>query len=516
MDRASPSQVPRLPAPGDPRATPRSPGHRATLGRRATAPREEPEEAQPCQQMAQLLATFTKRIQSFFLTLMGFNHPHMERLQIALQQQVQVLASGMMDLMTKHSAFLSLRSAMREGKLWERFRQRHESLFQRGQELKDCEAALQEEQQKAESLKASLVSAQRLLDRRDDISARLNGMAAAKASLSASFQRWQRFASNRLHCRRAASCAQQMHWPCRQAFQLQAAFFQWHRARSSADRWALKELAAKATAGVATAPGPLVEVEKVKAYLHSAEARSAEAKMAAAFLAWRFSLARSQNRSWQEHSEDMCQSMRSNIRQKNLKFCSRLNDATGRLALKVALMRWRAGCAYSAAERWSSEAKLKVAQCSCQVIQRRKEVGCAQLCLAHWNKWTALCKVNRPEQRPPRHNPDTCHDLHFHSRTPLDDQGDRVQLRLERTFQPAQPSSWRPNNYEAHEAQAAVPETAQLASHFATFHQDQVMKHWSLASQASQSEEGYLKLRDFHRELRRRERLHPRGAVPLL
>lgn len=444
------------------------------------------------------------------MTLMGFNHPHMERLQIALQQQVQVLASGMMDLMTKHSAFLSLRSAMREGKLWERFRQRHESLFQRGQELKDCEAALHEEQQKTESLKASLTSVQQLLERSDHVSSR----AAAQASLSASFQQWQRFASNRLHSRRAASCAQQMHWPCRQAFQLQAAFFQWHRARSCADRWALKELRAMAaTAGEVTTTGRLVEVEKVKAYLHSAEARSAEVKMAAAFLAWRFSVARSRNRSWQEHSEDMCQSMRSNIRQKNLKFWSRLNDANGRLALKVALMRWRAGCAYSAAERWSSEAKLKVAMCSCQVLRRRKEVGRAQLCLAYWNKWTALCKVNRPEQRFSRHDPDTCHDLHFHSRAPRDDQGDRIQLRVERTFEPAQ-SSW--HNYEAHEAQVAVSETAQLASNFATFHQDQVMKHWSLASQASQSEEGYLKLRDFHRELRRRERLHPRGAVPLL
>ena len=56
---ASPSQVPRLPTPVAPRATPRSPGHRATLGRRTA--REEVEEAQPCQQMAQLLATFTKR-----------------------------------------------------------------------------------------------------------------------------------------------------------------------------------------------------------------------------------------------------------------------------------------------------------------------------------------------------------------------------------------------------------------------------------------------------------------------
>lgn len=35
----------------------------------------------------------------------------------SLSRQVQVLASGMMDLMTKHSAFLSLRSAMREGDL---------------------------------------------------------------------------------------------------------------------------------------------------------------------------------------------------------------------------------------------------------------------------------------------------------------------------------------------------------------------------------------------------------------
>ena len=56
----------------------------------------------------------------------------------------------------------------------------------------------------------------------------------------------------------------------RQAFQLQAAFFQWHRTRSCADRWALKELRAMAaTAGEVTTTGRLVEVEKVKTYLHS-------------------------------------------------------------------------------------------------------------------------------------------------------------------------------------------------------------------------------------------------------
>ena len=41
---------------------------------------------------------------------------HVEPLNFSTRQ-VQVLASGMMDLMTKHSAFLSLRSAMREGNL---------------------------------------------------------------------------------------------------------------------------------------------------------------------------------------------------------------------------------------------------------------------------------------------------------------------------------------------------------------------------------------------------------------
>lgn len=35
-----------------------------------------------------------------------------------LLRQVQALAAGLMDLMTKHSAFLSLRSAMREGGLF--------------------------------------------------------------------------------------------------------------------------------------------------------------------------------------------------------------------------------------------------------------------------------------------------------------------------------------------------------------------------------------------------------------
>lgn len=34
----------------------------------------------------QISSTVSSGIQSFFLTLMGFNHPHMQRLQIALQQ----------------------------------------------------------------------------------------------------------------------------------------------------------------------------------------------------------------------------------------------------------------------------------------------------------------------------------------------------------------------------------------------------------------------------------------------
>lgn len=59
--------------------------------------------------------------------------------------------------------------------------------------------------------------------------------------------------------------------PNGQALQLQAAFFQWHRARRCADRCALQELraaTAEATAATTTA-GRLVEVAKVKAYLHS-------------------------------------------------------------------------------------------------------------------------------------------------------------------------------------------------------------------------------------------------------
>ena len=64
----------------------------------------------PCQQIVDLLALFTKRVQNFFCTLMGFNHPHME-------------------VMRKQSAFLSLRSAVREGKLWDTLKKR-QSAFQ--------------------------------------------------------------------------------------------------------------------------------------------------------------------------------------------------------------------------------------------------------------------------------------------------------------------------------------------------------------------------------------------------
>lgn len=83
----------------------------------------------PCQQIVDLLALFTKRVQNFFCTLMGFNHPHMERLQLSLQQHVEALGRGLVEVMRKQSAFLSLRSAVREGKLWDTLKKR-QSAFQ--------------------------------------------------------------------------------------------------------------------------------------------------------------------------------------------------------------------------------------------------------------------------------------------------------------------------------------------------------------------------------------------------
>jgi len=495
--------------------------------------KEEPAtsaEVQPCQQIANLLATFTKRIQSFFLTLMGFNHPHMQRLQIALQQQVQALAAGLTDLMTKQSAFLSLRSAMREGKLWERLRQRHQALFERGQELKECASLMCKEKVEKEAALSSTILAQRQLDHCYTFAAKLRRNAKAQADLLASFHNWRCFTSNRLSCRKTACQAYKVHHASSQAFQLQGAFFQWQRARSSIDRVALQEMKIKMAKFSAASTLGMVEVTKVKAFLHSAEERSKDVMMTSCLLAWRFFLARSRIRNSQERAEDLCQSMRSTVRQKNLKLWTRLGDPR-RLTLKVAYTRWIAGMAFSSAGRWSREASAKVAAYSGKILERRQEVARARLCLAYWNRWIAL-SIHR-KQLPEGHcsvciDPvcrDTCSspttDLYFRPTAPRHS-GEDSRSRLKSCTTSARTpvrTSWRPSSAPdagANQAylEAPLPSTdmlnAQLASHFnATFHQDTVMRHWSLASQASMSEEGYLKLLEFHREqarIQRRER----------
>lgn len=516
------SRVPRLPAPPSPAPTGGStPRRRGFKEEPATAA-----EVQPCQQIANLLATFTKRIQSFFLTLMGFNHPHMQRLQIALQQQVQALAAGLTDLMTKQSAFLSLRSAMREGKLWERLRQRHQALFERGQELKECASLMCKEKVEKETALSSTILAQRQLDRCYTFAAKLRRNAKAQADLFASFHNWRCFTSNRLSCRKTACQAYKVHHASSQAFQLQAAFFQWQRARSSIDRVALQEMKIKIAKCPTESTLAMVELTKVKAFLHSAEERSKDVMMTSCLLAWRFFLARSRIRNSQERAEDLCQSMRSTVRQKNLKLWTRLGDPR-RLTLKVAYTRWIAGMAFSAAGRWSREASAKVAAYSGKILERRQEVARARLCLAYWNRWIAL-SIHR-KQLPEGHcsvciDPvcrDACSsptDLYFRPTAPRHS-GEDSRSRLKSCTTSARTpirASWRPSSAPdvgANQAylEAPLPSTdmlnAQLASHFnATFHQDTVMRHWSLASQASMSEEGYLKLLDFHREKARERR----------
>ena len=76
-----------------------------------------------------LLEEFTERIQSFFLALMGFNHPHIERLQAALDQQVKALGQGLMKAMELKDAFWTLRRAVSESQWWNKLKKCRESLL---------------------------------------------------------------------------------------------------------------------------------------------------------------------------------------------------------------------------------------------------------------------------------------------------------------------------------------------------------------------------------------------------
>ena len=79
--------------------------------------------------VSQLLENFTERVQSLFLALMGFNHPHMERLQAALDQHVVALGRGLMRVMDLKDAFSAFRSAINGSQLWKKLRHCHQRLF---------------------------------------------------------------------------------------------------------------------------------------------------------------------------------------------------------------------------------------------------------------------------------------------------------------------------------------------------------------------------------------------------
>ena len=83
-----------------------------------------------CEIVEQLLEEFTERVQSFFLALMGFNHPHVDRLQAALDQQVTALGHGLMKAMALKDAFWALRRAVSENQLWKKLKQCRHNLFQ--------------------------------------------------------------------------------------------------------------------------------------------------------------------------------------------------------------------------------------------------------------------------------------------------------------------------------------------------------------------------------------------------
>lgn len=494
---------------------------------------DKAEEVQPCQQIMDLLALFTKRIQGFFSTLMGFNHPHMDRLEIALQQQVRSLAEGLMAVMTKQRVFLSIRSAAREKKLWDLLRKRHASFFERGQQLKGYVSAASEEAAMKQAALASCVLARGRAEKVGAFAAKLRQDACLQAAASACWQGWRRFARTRAQTRKAVrTCRPQT--SDFKALSLQSSFLHWQRARSTSDRNELNKMKARAAKSQSS-----VELCKVRVFLDMVLRRSTATERSynsvKCLMVWQLFAAQSRLRRLQEGAQELSESLRKHFRQNVFKLWNRRAQ---KAVAKVAFAHWLTETACSAVRTCSSAAAWKAASFGARIVERRRELGFGHVCFV---RWAAFCKISSELPRPSAEARSTYAQEVSASPHEAAYRGGDFNLPFHpfRFANPGASSHQSAYNFMGHHeqthamplpshftvarpwsatdprmAKCEVPQgqgrwlDAELVSYVNESSQEvpEAMKHWSLASQASMSEEGYLKLLDFHRERAREKR----------
>ncbi|CAE7874316.1 unnamed protein product [Symbiodinium necroappetens] len=539
-----------------PRKTSRSPGPFRRPLPRASSPPPPPcapcvnkastnEYPETCDMVSQLLEDFTERVQSLFLALMGFNHPHMERLQAALDQHVVALGRGLMRVMALKDAFSAFRRAINGSQLWKKLRHCHQRLFYCQHQVQAYAATAAEEASlRQESLETSMLLREQ--------AARARSMAAKKLRrgpeafvkapwLYVCFNHWGKLtklrASKRLMVEHEHSC--RLH--AARACVLQSCFLHWRQSSSNSRRERL--LGAKSNAA---ALAVFAQEQRIKAAVQHVVTNTVHKQNSPGMWKilgrWQLLTLRSHRSRWQERAAaaELAVHQEGALRQRMMQTLSRrCCEGTHQGLLKAALARWMAGACMSATFRRSREGAQKATAWNVSLLLRRQTRCTAWRCLTSWSlhnkirtlqeSLTRLSEQTAPTPRRPASASDRCNvghaveseDRTFQRRWESAPGSPRNAQAFPRIFRPSQETSRQTAALLGQYSFSDSPMTSwEVKQHLhaaadAVFQQfgsstrnasPEAMKHWSLANEASMSEAGYQKLREYHREQARERR----------
>lgn len=111
------------------------------------------------------LGSFSERVHSHIISLMGFRHPHVARLRITLDQYVEALAQSFTIALTLKHAFCAFRTAVREAALFDVLSKCKQRILISRAHLRQCQQMLAQEAE----VKSSAVAACNLAETRQAI-----------------------------------------------------------------------------------------------------------------------------------------------------------------------------------------------------------------------------------------------------------------------------------------------------------------------------------------------------------
>eukprot|EP00931_Biecheleriopsis_adriatica_P103706 TRINITY_DN78508_c0_g1_i1.p1 TRINITY_DN78508_c0_g1~~TRINITY_DN78508_c0_g1_i1.p1 ORF type:complete len:719 (+),score=149.01 TRINITY_DN78508_c0_g1_i1:99-2255(+) len=511
--------------------------------------------------VAAVLCDFTERLHSFILTLMGFHHPHIKRLRVALDQQVDALSQGLTSVLVAKDALYAMRSAARENGLWEKLKEYRQRLLRCCEETQqawaeaDKEHALRHIETRALNLArhrgtAARATAARVL---------LAGPSSSEFLLQACLAAWRRRSSVAAATRCAAWRASLLRLSASNEVCLHASFAAWRslaqaragsRSLAEAQDEALRKLSEAQQEADGVAEQRLRQARDSLATVLTLRASEADQQQASRCLA-----------AWHQHVlKARCQSLKERAEAAELaaagleeaaehlaaKWDGRLQHLSQRFQgagrhsakhrLKVTFLSWAAEARGLSKQRERRNVAVQVASYGSELLCRQRLLSLLRCTLLRWQgvargsaeaKERESIRQQAAEER--KHRSDTAERtvaecVQPPSRQPEVFQGAWQPWQLAPTLpQPWRPpleakmrNSWDPvivpsepvkEEWSIHGRAATCPEEPGTQALL-----PEAVKHWCLASQASASEEGYLELLEYHRQRARQERRSNAGS----